>query len=345
MKILLKLPNWLGDGVMATPSIEILKSHFCDAEFSIVAPYVVCELFKKDSRITRIYVDTTKKATNRFKATLTLAKEIGFHDIAISFTNHFYSALLLYATKSKIRIGYGGLAQSLMLTAPLKRAKHLHQVLSYAHLLSPIIDMQNLKVPHLHISGVMPKSHIPKDSPMRIGLNPGGAYGSAKRWLPEYFAKVASYFLAQGHSIVVFGGEADKDIATEIQNEAFGILKSQISQYQKNFIDLSGKTSIQELIYEIANLDIFITNDSGPMHIATATKTPTIALFGPTDSSETSPWHFTQIKLLSEHLSCSPCKKRECPLQHHNCMKLLTPQKVIDSSIALLSESERKDTQ
>ena len=89
--------------------------------------------------------------------------------------------------------------------------------------------------------------------------------------------------------------------------------------------------SISELINHISNLDLFITGDSGPMHLAASFQIPTIAIFGPTKYDETSQWMNDNSIVVKKNLDCQPCMKRTCPLKHHNCMKLIKAQEVIDS--------------
>jgi len=177
LKILLRFPNWLGDGVMATPSLELLKTHFPNATFSIVASRVVCELFKYDRTIKCCIVDETKKSINRLFATYKLAKQLGKHDIAITFTNHLYSALLLFFTKSTIRIGYERFFRNLFLTNSIKQAPHIHQVLRYANLLYSIIGKANVGDLRLYLPATRKDSSKKQSYKAYIGLNPGGAYG------------------------------------------------------------------------------------------------------------------------------------------------------------------------
>ena len=159
-----------------------------------------------------------------------------------------------------------------------------------------------------------------------LGLNPGASYGSAKRWYPLYFAKVAQEF-ANDFDIVIFGGPNESDICDEIAR--------QLSKNGVKFTNLCGKTTIKELCEMIAGIaksgGIFITNDSGPMPIAAAFKTPTIALFGPTRWRETSPYANENARILHLNLPCMPCMKRVCPLGTHACMKNLLPQMAIDA--------------
>lgn len=119
----------------------------------------------------------------------------------------------------------------------------------------------------------------------------------------------------------------ETDIAKDIEEE---LIKNGILNYE----NLAGKTTIPELIEKIAGLDLFITNDSGPMHVAAAYKVKTIAIFGPTKFSETNQWNNEKGKIITKNLECAPCMKRSCPLKHHNCMKLITSNdvlKVIDN--------------
>ncbi len=148
-----------------------------------------------------------------------------------------------------------------------------------------------------------------------VGINPGASYGSAKRWYPKEFTKVASK-LSHQYDIVIFGGPGEKDIALDIEK---GLIEEGIENYQ----NLAGNTTISELINHISNLDLFITGDSGPMHVAAAFQVPTVAIFGPTKDDETSQWMNDKSIIVKKNLECQPCMKRTCPLQHHNCMNLI----------------------
>ena len=154
-----------------------------------------------------------------------------------------------------------------------------------------------------------------------LGINPGASYGDAKQWLPEEFAKVASAISNQ-YDILIFGGPNDKENANII--EKF-LIKEGVTNYQ----NIAGKTSISELVNKISQLDLFVTGDSGPMHIAASFEIPTISIFGPTRDSETSQWMNSKNIILKKNLSCQPCMKRTCPLRHNNCMKLIKSNDVI----------------
>ncbi|MBT6922200.1 MAG: lipopolysaccharide heptosyltransferase II, partial [Candidatus Ruthia sp.] len=156
-----------------------------------------------------------------------------------------------------------------------------------------------------------------------LGINPGASYGSAKRWYPQEFAKVASK-LSSKYDIIIFGGPNEVDIASDIEKS---LIKSGLTNYQ----NLAGNTTIPELINRISNLDLFITGDSGPMHVAAAFQVPTVAIFGPTRDKETSQWMNDKSIIVKQNLNCQPCMKRTCPLQHQDCMKLITAVEVLDA--------------
>lgn len=332
LRILLRLPNWLGDSVMASVAFERLKAHFPNATFSLVGTAVTCGIYERDSRVERIFIDKTKDSKNRLLATLRFAKIIGRHDISITFNNHFFAALLLFATKTPIRIGYGRNLRSFLLTKRPRFVRQIHQVVSYTNLINELcggkimldnaLEMGELRL----ISRQIP--HFRKDYEKRyIGINAGAAFGSAKRWEERYFAEIIWYFLQNDCVVLLFGSKGDN-----LRN-----LEHLIAAYPKayNLINLIGETTICDLCDYMAVLDLLITNDSGPMHIAAAYQIPIIAIFGATDSRATSPWRANAI-LLDKHLPCAPCQKRICPLGHHNCMKLITPDEVIENANALL---------
>ncbi|MDQ1264840.1 MAG: heptosyltransferase, partial [Campylobacterota bacterium] len=119
------------------------------------------------------------------------------------------------------------------------------------------------------------------DKPI-MGINAGATYGSAKRWYPERFAAVAKEY-SERYDIIIFGGPNEVEMAKEIETN----LKS---SNVTNYTNLAGKTTIKELCEHIGGCSLFVTNDSGPMHVAAAYKVPTVSIFGPTKHTETSQW-------------------------------------------------------
>jgi heptosyltransferase-2 len=201
-------------------------------------------------------------------------------------------------------------------TPNISTNQHLTQL--YAELAMLDTDMWDKKVPALKLY-IKPKKF---DRPT-LGINAGATYGSAKRWYPERFAEVAKEF-SDRFDIIIFGGPNEVEMAQEIESN----LKSANVQ---NYTNLAGKTTIEELCANIAGCSLFITNDSGPMHIAAAYQVPTVSIFGPTKYKETSQWKNENSKLVRHEMECSPCMKRECPSKDHACMKEITALEVIQA--------------
>jgi len=319
LKLLVILPNWLGDALMATPSIEALCDTYPDAELTLVGSYVSIEALKHHPKCTRAYVDETKKEGNRFRNTYRFAKTLGRHDMAITFRNQLHSSLLLRFTGTPVTAARSSWHSQALLTHPVRPKHPSHLVEQYkdiAQALSPV----PLKIGPLRL-------HIPARRFERptLGINPGATYGSAKRWYPEKFAEVARTF-AEHYDIVIFGGPNETQMANDIESRLDGI----------KITNLAGKTTVEELCAYIGGLSLFITNDSGPMHVAAAYQIPTVAIFGPTRHLETSQWMNEKSVIVRHAMECAPCMKRECPLGHHECMKSISASEVIEAAEELI---------
>jgi heptosyltransferase-2 len=314
MTILIILPNWLGDAVMATPAIEALCVVYPQAKLTLVGSYVSVEALKHHPQCVRSFVDDTKKNGNRFVNTYRFAKELGAHDMAITFRNQLHSSLLLFFSGTTVTAGRKSWHSAALLTHSIKPSHPSHLVEQYRDIAQALSDQPlNIGKLQLHI----PPHHYERPT---LGINPGATYGSAKRWYPEKFAEVARAFCAT-HEIVIFGGPNEVEMANDIESRLGGITLS----------NMAGKTSIYELCAMIGGLDIFITNDSGPMHVAAAYQVPTVAIFGPTRHLETSQWMNDKSVIVRHDMECAPCMKRECPLGHHECMKSITSHEVIEA--------------
>ncbi|RXJ87175.1 glycosyltransferase family 9 protein [Arcobacter sp. CECT 8985] len=308
-KIFIEIPTWLGDAIMTTPAIENIIKTYPNAKIILLGSFVSTQALGNFKNIEKIIVDNTKKEGNRYKNLYNLAKQIGKVDLAISFRRSLSSKFMMFFVNAKKKYNYKRLQK-----------EQIHQVLRYNDFVNHVLNLDNKAGDlSLHFKPFL------YDKPT-LGINPGATYGSAKRWYPSEFAKVAIK-MSKTHNIVIFGGPGEVDIAKDIEKQ---LIENGIKSYQ----NLAGKTTIAELIEKIAGLDIFITNDSGPMHVAAAFKVKTIAIFGPTRFKETNQWNNPNENIITKNLDCAPCMKRVCPLKHHNCMKLITAEdvlKVIDN--------------
>ncbi|MCG3666193.1 glycosyltransferase family 9 protein [Aliarcobacter butzleri] len=309
-EIFIEIPSWLGDAIMATPAIENLIKTYPDAQITLLGSFVSTQAFQGYPNIKRVIIDDTKKSGNRYKNLISLAKSIGRVDLAISFRRSISSKFMMFFIKAKKKFNYRRLTK-----------KEIHLCIRYNDFVNKVLNLKN-EVGDLKL--YFKPFNYGKPT---LGINPGATYGSAKRWYPEEFAKIAIE-MSKKYDIVIFGGPAETNIAKDIENE---LVSKGITNYQ----NLAGKTTIPELIERIAGLDLFITNDSGPMHIAAAYKVKTIAIFGPTKFTETNQWNNPNGEIVTKNLDCAPCMKRVCPLKHHNCMKNITAADVLNVIVKL----------
>ena len=310
-KIFIEIPSWLGDAIMATPAIQNIIKTYPDAKITLLGSFVSTQAFENYENIEKIVVDNTKKDGNRYKNLISLAKSIGKVDLAISFRRSFSSKFMMFFVKAKKKFNYKRLTK-----------KEIHLAIRYNDFVNKVLKLNNE-------AGDLKLYFKPfKFDKPTFGINPGATYGSAKRWYPQEFAKLA-ISLSSKYDIVIFGGPSEIDIAKDIEDE---LIKNGVLNYQ----NLAGKTSIKELIEKIAGLNLFVTNDSGPMHVAAAYKIKTVSIFGPTKFTETNQWRNDKNGLIvTKNLDCAPCMKRECPLKHHNCMKNITASDVMSAILKL----------
>jgi heptosyltransferase-2 len=301
MKILIELPTWLGDTVMATPAIENLASHFNNVEITLLGSFVSITAFKNHPKVLKTYV-LDKQYINLYKT----LKDFDEFDVFLSFRSSLRSKFIKFYISSKSKYQFD-------------KKKYIkgHQVEKYNNFINDSLNINTFAsklILHTKEKNTDGKNKL-------LGINPGASYGSAKRWYPKEFAKVAIDLSSQ-YDIIIFGGPNEKDIAKDIE-------KYLIEKGVENYKNLAAQITINELITQISNLDLFITGDSGPMHLAAAFQIPTVAIFGPTKDNETSQWMNEKSMIVKKNLDCQPCMKRTCPLNHHNCMKMVVASDVL----------------
>lgn len=302
MKISIELPTWLGDTIMVSPAIENLISYYTDSDITLIGSDIAIEAMKNHPKITKTYV--LKK--NYFGLYRTILEMEEF-DIFISFRGSIRSKLIKFFISARIKYQFDK-----------KKYNQGHQVEKYNNFVNDCFKINS--IPNRLILHTEKQN---KSKNKLLGINPGASYGNSKRWYPREFAAVAND-LSCNYDILIFGGPGEKDIAAEIE----GYL---INYGVNNYQNLSNKTSIAELISYISSLDLFITGDSGPMHIAAAFQVPTVTIFGPTNDKVTSQWMNEKNAIVKKNLDCQPCMKRSCPLNHHNCMAFIKSIEVLDA--------------
>jgi heptosyltransferase-2 len=336
-KILIRSVNWIGDAVMTTPAISVIREHFPHAEITILANAMVSQLFLHHPGIDAIITFDRQGKHHGVAGRLHLAAELRRHafDLAIILPNSFDSALVPWLARIPVRIGKCSDGRTLLLNGRYTSAKGAatcHEVEYYLNLmqhfgitgsrtplhLSVSPEEEQRSAEFLSLQGIQPGDFV-------IGINPGASYGSAKRWYPKRFAQVARRLAAEWSAkVVIFGGPGEIAIASDIENSLDGTA-----------LNVAGKTSVRELMALTKRCNFFVTNDSGPMHIAAAFDVPLVAIFGSTDHTGTSPYNSTSVVVRKE-VECAPCKLRECPTDHR-CMTSVTEQAVVEAALELLN--------
>lgn len=326
--IVVRMPNWVGDLVMATPVLTDLRQAYPNATITAMCRFPICDLLKTDESIDELFC--FHKEGNQFKPReekrdIIAKLQAGKFDLGILLTNSFSSSWLFWQGNVQRRIGYAHFPRSLLLTDSVAfPCEKQHQVDLYKGLLKPLGIERSSTSPRIYVEdqeieaaqALLYKRGYQTGSKL-IGMNPGAAYGAAKCWPSERYQKLAKELLKEDVWIVFFGDGGSREMIQKICQEL-----------GERAINLAGFTTIRELACLIQECDVLVTNDSGPMHIGSALGTPLVALFGSTDRHVTGPYGQFESVVCKE-AACSPCLKRVCPIDFR-CMTEISVEEVAD---------------
>ncbi|MCK4910985.1 MAG: lipopolysaccharide heptosyltransferase II [Thermodesulfovibrionales bacterium] len=335
-KILIRQVNWLGDAVMTMPAIRALRLANPDAHITLLAKPWVSAIFEKDPNIDEIipYEDRHEGFFGKF----TLAREIrhnGF-DTAVLLQNAFDSGLMAYLAKIPRRIGFDRDYRGWTLTERVPfdgEDRKLHHVDYYLELLRKSGTRAERTEPWIYLDiseRLAAREALSALNRPIIGINPGASFGSAKMWLPDRFAAIAEHAVEDlGGSAVIFGGPGE----VSIEKEIFGCLSPEV---KGKTLQMAGNTTLRELCALISECDAIISNDSGPMHVAYAVRTPLVSIFGSTSPELTGPPVSPDNSVLRPELPCTPCFKRKCPDKDLKCMEAISSDDAIKAIESVL---------
>jgi len=339
-RILVRAPNWLGDAVMCLAALRALRASFPQAHIALQARRWVAGLYARERFVDRILpcpaaTSGVRFLRDRWRAAGDLRKER--FDCAVLLPNSFESALLVRMAGIPRRIGYNRDGRGLLLTDPVPRPKPgeipKHERFYYLELLrrAGILKEPNPRdgtdldaAPEARLAGSRRFGDLGVREPV-VGVSPGAAFGGAKRWLPESFAEAAAELAGSG-TVAVFGSKAEACIGEVVAN---WLRRRGVAVF--NF---AGQTTLEEFIDLAAACRVFLTNDSGAMHVAAALGVPTVAVFGATDEEATGPAG-RAVRVVREPVECSPCLLRECPTDHR-CMTRVSAGRVARAALELL---------
>ena len=324
-RIVVRAPNWIGDVVLSLGAVRDLRRNFPAARIEVLARPWVGGLYGAVSEVDGVRTSTGLRAdTDSVR---------GAFDAAVLLPNSFASALAVWRAGIEERWGYATDARGPLLTragrvSPLLRGRS--QVYYYRAMLAAV-GLRVSATPDASLScppeWARRGEELLGDAGPWIGLNPGAFYGTAKRWLPGRYAAVGDTLARRtGARIAIVGGPAERPLGESIASGMRAPARV-----------LCGETSLPDLAGVLKHLALLVTNDSGPMHVAAALGVPVVAIFGPTDSRETGPIGDAH-RIVREPVHCSPCKLRECPIDHR-CMKRIGVDRVIAEAQGMLARA------
>ena len=363
--LLIRGVNWIGDAVMTLPALRALRKALPEAKISLLVKPWVSAIFERDPNVDEIisYNDVHRGIFGKMKLSRILNKK-GF-SCAILFQNAFDAAFITFLAGIKDRAGYNRDGRGFLLTEAVKvpqKETNVHHIYYYLNLLEQLGIDAKYSDPYIYLSldeRLFARNLLKEMKRPILGINPGAEYGSAKRWFPERFAEIANWFIKDTNgSVVIFGSKKEEDIVQRIEyllSKQQSIEQSAVNIQQSNptlppfnsslskgayrgveeggggILNLAGKTSLRELISLISECDVFVTNDSGPLHISYAVGTPMVAIFGSTAPELTGPPSSTignSNVVITLKFSCSPCFERTCRNNDLRCMYAITSDDV-----------------
>ena len=325
-RIVIRAPNWVGDSVLSVPAMKAVRDRFPNAEITLLVRPVIAGLFHSAPFVDHVW-SRPKPGLGEWIRTAREVRQRKF-DLAVLFPNSFESALTVFAGGVPERTGYATDARGMLLTqAVAVPTGKRHQVTYYLDLVESLfgpVSESTLEITATEEERQAARTLLRNASvdPNRgiLIVNPGAAFGSAKRWYEDRFARVADQLSEELKlQTVIVGSDSERPIGERVQN----------LMHQPSAV-LSGQTNLETLVGLVAEASLAIMNDSGTMHIAAALGVPTVGVFGSTDAEVTSPVG-PRTRVVRHQVECSPCLLRECPIDHR-CMEAVTVDQVFEAA-------------
>jgi heptosyltransferase-2 len=329
-RVVVRMPNWLGDIVMALPALAMARRGMPASHLAMALPAAFAPIGAEAIDGAPDAVIAIRDGDRGGRGEAAALREARF-DRAMLLTNSFRSALVARRARIRERWGYRGAWRSALLTRAIPRPHgRVHQS-EYYRALMRALDMPDADVPpRIRVRpstaargrAALERAGVDPEAPL-VGIAAGAAYGYAKRWPPGRVAAVIGQLQARGVRAVLVGTAGDRATGREIESAA-------------SPVNLIGRTDLAELMGVIARCRAFLSNDSGAMHLAAALGVPVVAVFGPTDERATAP--VGDHTVLTADVFCRPCMLRECPIDHR-CMKRITADAVAEALFRRIDRS------
>ena len=341
-RILLVLPSWVGDLVLATPAIAAIRNRFAEAHITGLMKRDLREILAGSGWLDeQLYWSAPPGNPRAKRGLLSLAGRLRREpvDLAVIFPNSLRSALLCRLAGARRRVGYAREGRSVLLTDRLRperengRFKPVSILDYYNRLAERVGAAPPGKLPTLQttpeeegrVEAYFRAVGVAPDKPLVV-LNPGGQYGAAKCWTPDRYAKVADALQQRlGAEIFLNVGPGETAIAEEVLRE----MKATAHNLAHAELGLGG---LKALVKRSA---LMITNDTGPRHFAIALGIPVVTIFGPTHPEWTQT-SYDKERIVRVEVDCGPCQKRVCPLDLR-CMTRITVDMVTQAAMEMIS--------
>lgn len=341
-RVVVRGTNWVGDSVMTVPALRALRRVLPDAEITLVVRPSAKGIFADADFLDHLLIYDRRNAFSIIPQVREWRKRQ--FDLAVLFQNAFEAALIPFLAGVPIRLGYATESRQALLTHPLPLPdwrSTRHEVFYYLYLITALEQLlfgkseicESVPNASLQISDArkseaenLLRAYGVREGGPVVALCPGSVNSRAKRWPAEAYAALADRFIDSRRQVLLIGSEAEADVTREVT-----------SRMRQQPIVLTGKTSLDQITAVLSLVDLVVTNDTGPAHIAAALGRPTLVIFGPTNPLTTRPFA-PEAEILRHPPDCAPCMLRDCPIDHR-CMTAITVDEVFEHSHALLKRA------
>lgn len=341
-RVVVRGTNWAGDSVMTLPALRALRRVLPEAKITLVVRPSAKGIFAGVDFVDDVLVYERRNAFSVFSQIREWRKRR--FDLAVLFQNAFEAALIPFLAGVPSRLGYATESRQALLTHPLPLPdwrSSRHEVFYYLYLVTALEQAlygtssicESEPDASLGISDVrkteaenLLRAYGVRGGEPVVVLCPGSVNSRAKRWQAESYAGLADRLIESRRQVVLIGSPDEMDVTNEVTSR----------MRHRPFV-LTGKTSLDEVTAVLSLVDLVVTNDTGPAHIAAALGRPTLVIFGPTNPLTTRPFA-PEAEVLRHPPDCAPCMLRDCPIDHR-CMTAITVDEVFERSQALLKRA------
>lgn len=346
-RIVVRGTNWVGDAVMTVPALRALRQLLPDAHLTLATRPFAKAIFDDAD-----FLDDLLICEGSLFAQARQWRRLRF-DLAILFPNAFEPALIARLARVPLRVGYATQGRGWLLTNPLSLPgwrEVRHESFYYLNLIAeidrlligpcagspetlgrqPEVTLTVNEKRRTQAANMLRAAGARDDRPL-VALCPGSINSRAKRWPAERYAALADRFIDElDAEVLLIGSEDESDVSAEVR-----------VRMKRTPVVLTGQTDLAQAVAILSLVDLLVTNDTGPAHIASALNRPTLVIFGPTNPLTTRPLSGS-ADILRHPPDCAPCMLRDCPIDHR-CMTAISPEEVFKRAVAMLETTAMSD--